>query len=415
MAKGRHRRRRPRGALPLRFAVVLIVSSGGVAAVWTNGTQRPPTEPSSERPTLSAPSPVDAAKAKKEKDEPRRFTIAATGDILVHEAVWQEAASYGAESGPAFDFRPMFDKARPILSSADLAICHLETPLSSDDADLSSYPVFSVPHEVADAISWAGYDECSTASNHSIDRGSEGIAATLDALDAAGVRHAGTARTLQESRRITMLRVNGVKVAHLSYAYWFNGFSPDPSWEANLIDPDRIVSDAERARARGAEFVIVSLHWGTQYVTAPNGYQLAVASRLTSSDAIDLILGHHAHVVQPIVRIRGTFIAYGMGNFLSAQTEASNGTPSVEDGVIVQLTVEEGRRGFGVTRVTYTPTWVEPGTYRILPVAPSLNAAWPSDLERAQLAASWDRTVTAITSLGADALGVEPKRTPRAA
>jgi poly-gamma-glutamate synthesis protein (capsule biosynthesis protein) len=372
-----------------------------------------PTAPSSERPALPAAPPVEAANHKDAK--PRRFTIAATGDILVHEAVWQRAAIYGTQGGLGFDFQPMFAKVRPILASADLAICHMETPLSRDDSDLSSYPVFSVPHEVADAIAWAGYDECSTASNHSVDRGSDGIAATLDALDAVGVHHAGTSRTLQESRHITMLHVRGVRVAHLSYAYGFNGFTPDPSWEANQIEPGRILSDAERARARGAEFVIVSLHWGTQYQTAPNSYQLSVARRLTSSDAIDLILGHHAHVVQPIVRIRGTYVAYGMGNLVSGQTAASNGTPSVEDGVIVQVTVEEGRRGLRVTRVTYTPTWVEPGTYRILPVAPSIGAGWASEAERALLRASWDRTVSAITSLGADALGVEPRRPPQAA
>jgi poly-gamma-glutamate synthesis protein (capsule biosynthesis protein) len=363
----------------------------------------PPAVPSTNPPSPPAPKP------------PRRFTIAASGDILVHTSVWERARGYGAESGLAFDFRPMFARVRPVLSAADLALCHLETPLSGDDRDLSSFPVFSVPREVAEAIAYAGFDSCSTASNHSLDGGTEGIEATLDALDAVGVRHAGTARDAAEARRPTILWVHGVRVAHLSYAYGFNGFvvPEEEPWAANQIDPARILSDARAARKRGADFVVVSLHWGTEFRAEPTEQQLEVARAVLSSPAVDLVLGHHAHIVQPIGRIHGKYVVYGLGNFLSNMT-TSIGPPGVSDGVIVHVLVEERGKRFVVSRVTYTPTWVEQGTtWRILPVAAALDARSTADATRSLLEASWDRTTQAIEALGADRFGVTPKRLPR--
>ena len=353
-----------------------------------------------------------------EPPPPRRFTIAATGDILIHAAVWERAAAYADGSDQPFDFRPMFARVAPLLRAADLGVCHMETPVSADDIGLSSFPVFNVPHEIVDAVRWAGYDTCSTSSNHSLDQGADGIATTLDALDRAGLSHAGTARTRAESRRPTILDVNGVRVAHLSYSYGFNGFQPpaDRPWVANLIDPEAIVREARKARARGAEFVMVSLHWGSQYVVAPTSEQLAVGRQVLKAKAVDLILGHHAHVVQPIDRIRGEYVVYGLGNILSNMTTSCTGcTAGVQDGVIAHLTVVERGRRFVVKRVSYTPTWVEQGTsWRILPVARALDAGATPDALRPALVASWERTLAAISLLGADdRFSVVPKDVPR--
>ena len=114
-----------------------------------------------------------------------------TGDILVHGAVYNQAQTYGTKSGKAYDFKPMFDKVRPIISSADVAICHQETPLSADDKQLSGFPVFSTPHEIADAVLDAGYDGCSTASNHSFDRNVQGITDTTTVFDQVGTQAVG--------------------------------------------------------------------------------------------------------------------------------------------------------------------------------------------------------------------------------
>jgi poly-gamma-glutamate capsule biosynthesis protein CapA/YwtB (metallophosphatase superfamily) len=341
--------------------------------------------------------------------EPRRITIAFTGDILIHRGVWERAAA-DATGDARFDFRPMFRAVRPILSKADLAICHLETPLSADDTDLSSYPVFATPHEVADAIAWAGYDGCSTASNHSIDDGATGVDATLRWLDRAGLRHAGTARNPHEADRITTYRVDGVRVAHLSYAFGFNGFTPDTAWRANRIVVPRILADAHRARRSGADLVVVSLHWGTEYRHDPIDWQQTVARTLTRSPDIDLIVGHHAHVVQPVTRVNGKWVVYGLGNFLSGMTD-SLGTPAVEDGEIVLATAERVATRWKITDISFVPTWVEYGTWRVLPVAETLGRAYPPATLRAILRASWQRTVDAVDLLGADSFGVRPRGT----
>jgi poly-gamma-glutamate synthesis protein (capsule biosynthesis protein) len=348
--------------------------------------------------TVAKTTGAPAAKLLPPLQPPRTFTLAATGDLLLHGPVVRSAAAHGAATGRAFDFRPLFAQVKPVLAAADLALCHLEVPLTADHRYLSSYPVFNAPHELAEAIADAGYDGCSTASNHAVDQGVPGVLATLDALGQHGVPAAGTARTQAEADTVELYQAAGVTVGHLSYTYGLNGF-PLPAaapWSVNLIDPERVVADAQRARDQGAEVVVVSLHWGTEYRHEPTEQQRAVASRLATAAEIDLILGHHAHVVQPIERVGDTVVVYGMGNFLSAQSR-----PATQDGVIVQVTITEapGKRGrgdFTVTDVAYTPTWVERWSYRILPT-PRLVAdpATTADL-RAELIRSQERTASVV-------------------
>ena len=336
----------------------------------------------------------------------RHFTIAATGDLLSHSPVYERALLNG---GDHYDFSPMFRKVKPLLSRADLAICHLETPLSASDQDLSSYPVFNVPHELADAIKGAGYDYCSTASNHSYDQGPGGVRATLHALDEAGVRHNGTARSPREAHRPPVLEVNGVKVGLLSYTYGLNGFRlpAGQPWLVDLIDVRSILREARAVRARGAQFVIVSLHWGLEYQVIPTAEQVAVAKRVLASPAVDLIIGHHAHVVQPIDRIHRKYVVYGMGNFLSNQSIACC-AEETRDGVMVDLEVQGRGDDLRVAKVTYVPTWVEIGPFTITPVARALrNPSLPAETHAA-LKESWRRTTHAIGLLGARKFGVRP-------
>jgi len=329
---------------------------------------------------------------------PRSFTVAATGDLLLHSQVIRSAAAHGAVTGRAFDFRPLFAAVKPLLAGADLALCHVEVPLTADHRDLSSYPVFNAPRELAEAVADAGYDGCSTASNHAVDRGLPGVLATLDALEQHGVRAAGTARTQQEADAVDLYQAGGVMVGHLSYTYGLNGFPVPASapWSVNLIDAERIVADAQRARDQGAEVVVASLHWGTEYQHEPTEQQRAIAARLATAAELNLILGHHAHVVQPIERLGETVVVYGMGNFLSGQSR-----PATQDGVIVQVTIAEapGKQGqgdFTVTDLAYTPTWVDRPGYRVLPVPPLLADPATGAPLRAELGRSLERTAAAV-------------------
>lgn len=328
---------------------------------------------------------------------PRGFTLIASGDVLTHDAVLERASAYGRRVGQPYDFRPMFADLRPLVSRADLAVCHLEVPLSRSGQDATGWPAFNAPPQLAAALRWAGYDACSTASNHSMDQGPQGVAATLAVMDTAGLRHAGTARTANDADRSTILEVRGLRVALLSYTYGLNGgrLPRDRPWLVNTIEPRRIVADARAARAAGARFVVVLLHWGQEYQSTPTPFQRQVARRLLAAPEVDLILGHHTHVVQPIERVGSKWVAYGMGNSLSNQTPSCCAA-GTQDGVLVQVTVAERAGRLRVQQLRYVPTWVEHPSFRIRRVLTALaDRSLPAATRRA-LQASRDRTARAV-------------------
>jgi poly-gamma-glutamate capsule biosynthesis protein CapA/YwtB (metallophosphatase superfamily) len=322
--------------------------------------------------------------------------LLASGDVLPHRSVVERARAYGARSGRRYDFRPMFAAIRPIVSAADLAVCHLETPLSPSGRQLSGYPAFNAPPQLAAAIRHAGYDACSTASNHSLDRGAPGVAGTLRVLDKAGLRHAGMARRPREARP-TILTVRGIRVALLSYTYGLNGFRLPRGrpWLVNLLSPSRILADAKAARRAGSQFTVVFLHWGQEYRPAPTQAQRELARKLLADPSVDLIVGHHAHVVQPVRRIHGKWVAFGLGNSLSAQSAACC-PAATQDGVLLQVVLVRKADHYVVGDVRYTPTWVEHPSYRIHPVGQALAGGSASPAMRAALRASLHRTTTAV-------------------
>lgn len=372
-----------------------LIAAGSIAAMATGDWIS-----SSEAPTVTASAspatPVnDASKSAADQPGPESFTIAASGDIIIHESMADAAAR-----PDGWDFSPMFSLVAPILTRADLAICHIESPLSPDNSQLSYYPVFNVPNQLADAIAQAGYDSCSLASNHSTDTGLAGIDGTISALNRSGVAHAGVARSKAERDRVKLLDANGVAVAHLSFTYGMNNgeLPAEDSHLVNVIDEAAILADAQRARLAGARYVILSLHWGTEYNPNPDIFQTDLGPRLLASTSVDLILGHHAHVVQPVAAFEGEYLAYGLGNFLSNQSPVScTGCPAgTQDGVILHLTVAAGETGrLGVTEIGHTPTWVDRSNYVIVPV---LAAAGGRDA--AIMAASAARTTDALQSWG---------------
>jgi len=332
---------------------------------------------------------------------PRSATIIVTGDLITHLAVGREGRRNAADSTAIYDFGPLFARIAPTIRAADLALCHLESPLAFDGA-FSAFPFFNGPAELAHALADAGFDGCSTASNHAFDQLEDGVDATLDVLDAAALGHAGTARSPEESDTPTLYTVNDITVAHLSYTYWINGFAlpPDEAWRVDLIDPDRIVADAHRARAAGAELVIVSMHWGSEYVRQPNDEQIRWATLLAESGVVDVIVGHHAHVIQPVTWIGDTLVLYGLGNFLSNQ-EPVCCTAYSQDGVVVELTVvDDDERNPRVTGFEFTPTWVDRSRMQVLPVLDGLvDPDLPVWIQRS-LQPSLERTLDSLSLLG---------------
>ena len=283
------------------------------------------------------------------------ITMAFAGDILPHSPLVARAQRN------AQGFSPMFDDITPLIASADLAICHLETPIAPQGESLSTFPFFGVPPTITNAIARAGFDRCSTASNHTYDRGVKGIDATVNALLANNVAQSGMARTPIEIEPQTF-SVNGVVLSHLSYTFSYNGLSlpSDQEWRSALIDTDRILRDAHTAREMGAEVVIVSMHWGNEMSNQLNSQQISVAEALTKSGDVDLIIGHHAHVVQPIKKVNGVWVIYGMGNVLSNLPTDERWPASSQDAAIFTITMhrdDAGKVSFD-TPVVH-PTWVD--------------------------------------------------------
>ncbi|MFI0480297.1 CapA family protein [Actinomadura sp. 9N215] len=295
-----------------------------------------------------------------------RFTVAGTGDFLMHDVVTKQAASDARANGQnEFDFGPMLARLKPVISKTDLGICHVETPLAPPSGPFEGYPTFSSPPQIVNTIRGLGYDTCSTASNHSIDQGEPGVRRTIDDLDEAGIRHTGTARTAEEAERINILNVKGVKVAQLSYTYGTNGI-PKPAgkpWIVNdTLNPDRILADAARAKQAGAEIVILSMHWGEEYRHPPTPEQRSLARTLMRSPNVDLILGCHAHVVQPYEQINGKWVVYGMGNVVANPTA---NTQATHEGIVARVTFTRNSKGQWKTQPSFVPTLVTPGTIRL--------------------------------------------------
>ncbi len=333
---------------------------------------------------------------------PRRFTIGATGDILVHAPVMRSATAYAG--GKGYDFNPMFDDVRDMISGVDLAICHQETPISADGKNLTvpNTLSFNAPKEIAPALKAAGFEGCDTASNHTYDRQLSGVIQTLDMLDAAGLKHAGSTRSAADADSAPIYDVKGVKVGHLAYSYTiYNNAGPslqvppDAPWLKSMLWPavgkDGILADAAKLKAKGADVVLVSMHWGDQYISKPNAQQQQLAADLLASPDVDLILGDHVHVVQPCQKINDKYVIYGMGNFLSNQSPTQDRSLKVEnqDGSWYQWEfAETSPKVFKAQSMQFAPTWVVTQGHKVSRATPD------------KFGQSHDRTVKVMGSLG---------------
>ncbi|MFF5714301.1 CapA family protein [Streptomyces sp. NPDC012756] len=330
----------------------------------------------------------------------RSFTVAAAGDVLIHPELVEQAARDAKRTGKGkdgLDFGPLMAGVKPVISKADLAICHMETPVGSPRGPWAGYPEFLVPPQILTTLKDVGYDTCSTASNHTNDHGLKAIRSTLNAMDKAGLGHTGSARTPEESQKINIREVKGVKVAHLAFS-WESFLNPTPEkerWSFNRINTDEIKKAEKRARAQGAEVVILSLHWGLEHYNEPSVPQLQLAERLTKETGINLIIGHHAHVVQPIQKLNGKWVAFSLGNEV-----ARHGSPTglTEEGAIGWFEFHETETGWDVqaryrTTLVDIPPDAEPGEklpdgavadHRVVDVRHALDA--PGDLPPDRLA-----------------------------
>lgn len=321
---------------------------------------------------------------------PIDLTIEANGDFLVHKSVWEAAAA--SAGGRGYDFAPMFRKIKPYVEGADLALCHMETPMTAGPP--RGFPVFNTPLSLARAVRSTGWDACSTASNHTLDQGQHGVDSTIKALHRQGLEHAGSAASAQGARRIAMLEAKGVKVAFLAYTQLSNGQQVPHPWSMKWASAPAIIADARRARRQGAQVVVVNVHGGDEYQHAPNPAQRALADALVASGAVTAVVGQHVHVVQPIQRVRGVPVVFGEGNLVSGQGAFAGMPAATGDGYLALLRIRVDEDGSAtLRRVDYVPVYVAHPGPLVVPVGLALRRG---EGPTAEYRASWQRTVGTV-------------------
>ncbi|GEM_PF-896690 len=316
--------------------------------------------------------------------------ISSIGNIIIHSP--QLPAAY---SGSGYDFSPSFEYIKERVEGSDIAVAVLETALKGD-GNYSGYPLFNTPDEIIDDLSEIGVNHINFATNHVLDGGTQGVQRSEQVAEEKGLDVSGIRGSKKEDK-YTIKEVKGEKIGIISYVYetveidgvpYINGI-PVPEEERGLINTfnynklDVFYSDLGKnmneMKAKGAEFIIVNLHWGDEYNNDPNWYQTTMAEKLNEM-GVDILLGNHPHVMQPYEILtnsegKKTFVTYGQGNNLSNQCLATLGDARTEDGFIVNFELEVTDKGLEIKEYTIIPVWMykEPKsdgyyTHRIIPL-----------------------------------------------
>ena len=291
----------------------------------------------------------DTAKTKKvkksiskdinEKTE-TKVSLVMVGDGLIHSSVYNDALKDGK-----YDFTNQISLIKPIVSNYDLAFYNQETVLGGTSIGLSDYPTFNSPWEFGDAMLDAGFNIVNLASNHTMDRGEKAILQSCEYWKDKKVLTAGSYCSKEESEEIKIFEKNGIKYTMLSYTYGTNGIAVPSGKEylVNLYSDEKVKADIKKVRDK-VDLLLVSMHWGTEYRNEPTDEQKREAEYL-SSLGVDIIIGTHPHVIEPVTYIGNTLVIYSLGNFISAQSTNNDYNTMVElmTSVDVVKTTEKGK------------------------------------------------------------------------
>lgn len=248
-------------------------------------------------------------------------TLLFAGDAMQHQAQLDQALLAG--DGKTYDYSECFRYLAPVVTEADYAVVNLEVPLGGGPR-YSGYPCFSAPDSYAQALADAGFDLFLTANNHCLDSGMKAARRTLEALDSIGVDHTGTFRNESDRmEKVPLIKeINGIKFGFLNYTYGTNGIQPRDGMEVAYIDKKKIAEEMRKTRAAGAEMLVVTMHWGIEYVMLENSVQRSLADFLIDEGA-DMVIGSHPHVIQPMKMIhdegrdRDVPVVFSLGNLIS--------------------------------------------------------------------------------------------------
>lgn len=250
-------------------------------------------------------------------------SLVAVGDNLIHNTL----ISAGEQEDGSLDYSSFYENIKNDISSADIAVINQETILGGSEFEYTGYPVFNSPWEIGTAAIDAGFDIFTCATNHSLDKGYAGIEQECAFFDQhPEVVHVGTNDSEEDYNSIIYYEKNSIRFAILNYTYGTNGIPiPESSpWCVNMMDKEKITADVNAAK-QNADVIIVFPHWGTENSTSVSDYQREYV-QLFSDLGVDIVIGTHPHVLQPVEWVENEttgkkmLVYYSLGNFISHQT-----------------------------------------------------------------------------------------------
>ena len=276
---------------------------------------------------------------KQEEKKPKEYTatVFMVGDALIHYGVYHDAL----QSDGTYDFKPMLEYMKPIVSKYDIAYYNQETILGGDHLGISSYPMFNTPQSEGDAFLDAGFNMVSLASNHTMDKREQGVLNSVAYWKSKkNVAYSGQWNSFEDrAEQISKVyEVNGIKYGFIAYTTWTNGLETPAGKEYlnNVYSDEKAAQDIATLKDK-VDFIIVAMHWGTEYSFGVNEKQDEIAKYL-SDLGVDLIIGAHPHVVESCEYINDnkTFVIYSLGNFISDQGDIDNLT-----GLAMEVTLKK--------------------------------------------------------------------------
>ena len=257
--------------------------------------------------------------------EPVDVTLMMIGDMLLHYNVQKS----GVLSDGSYNYDHFFKNIKDEIEAADIAVVNQEVVIGGKAIGMKNYPCFNCVEEVGDALVKAGFDVILHATNHTWDQGEKGLTNCMNfwAENYPDEIVLGVHQSAEDAEKITVWEKDGFKIAMLNYTYGLNGFKVTAGKEylVDLLDEDKVRDDIRRAK-EAADCVIVFPHWGTEYVFQKDEMQTKWA-QLFADEGVDLVIGAHPHVVEPVEWVEGvhgnyTLVYYSLGNFISAQDRA---------------------------------------------------------------------------------------------
>lgn len=308
-------------------------------------------------------------KLKTETTKTTTATLAAIGDVLIHDRVYEKAYV----GNQKYNFNPNLANVKELIGKADITMANQESMVGGVEIGITSYPTFNSPIEIGETLKDCGVDIVSIANNHTLDKGERGVLKATDNWDLLNMPYTGGFRSQDDRDTIRTIEKNGIKFSFLAYTYGTNGI-PVPKGKdylVNLIgDGSQIKTDITEAR-KISDVVVVSLHFGNEYQRQPNEEQKKLVNELAEHGA-DIIMGHHPHVLQPatwITRSNGekVFVAYSLGNFISGQRWDYKDIGGIMS-ITVEKTVTGDQKKIQLKAPSFIPTFVN-GQYHVSPLA----------------------------------------------